>query len=373
MVRKIAVASHAATIDGKQYDGIGDALKESLSEVTNEFTFLRHSMDGLIGSELQYYKGRNEVTKRRLRVISSPAPLRYISEIIATVWRFTFQEKVDVYLGIDPLNALAGLILRSLRRVDSAIFYTADYSPTRFNSKIMDQVYHSIDKFCVKHADEVWSVSSRIVDVRRAMGLAEKKNIFVPNVPPLKYTNQRRGKYDEYELITLGIVDKQLDFIGVISAISTLSEKYPDISLTVVGNGPEEDNLKEFASQQGVADRVNFLGRLPFNEAQEKISHAGIGLALYTGVWGFNKYGDSTKCREFFSYGLPVLSTDTHSTVEEIEEFSAGIVVPVSADAYAAGIDKLFKKYSQYSKKSAALGKKYKGAREKELSRILKV
>ena len=98
MVRKIAVASHAATIDGKQYDGIGDTLKESLSEVTDEFTFLRHSMDGLIDSELQYYKGKSEATKRQLRVVSNPAPLRYISEIIATVWHFTFKEKVDIYL-----------------------------------------------------------------------------------------------------------------------------------------------------------------------------------------------------------------------------------------------------------------------------------
>jgi len=371
VVRKIAVASHAATIDGKQYDGIGDTLKESLSEVTDEFTFLRHSMDGLIDSELQYYKGKSEATKRQLRVVSNPAPLRYISEIIATVWHFTFKEKVDIYLGIDPLNALAGLILRSFGRVETAIFYTADYSPTRFNNKMMDRAYHSIDKFCVKHANEVWSVSSRIVGVRRTMGLPEERNIFVPNVPPLAYTNQKRGRYDKHKLITLGIVDRQLDFRGVMSAMHILSDKYPDISLTIVGNGPEEASLKKFASQQGVTDRVNFLGRLSFNEAQEKISHAGIGLALYTGVWGFNKYGDSTKCREFFSYGLPVLSTDTHSTVEEIEEFSAGIVVPVSVDAYVTGIEELFKKYSQYSKKSAALGEKHKGAREKELARLL--
>lgn len=36
-------------------------------------------------------------------------------------------------------------------------------------------MYHAIDLYCVRHADEVWSVSTRICEVRRKIGLAEEK------------------------------------------------------------------------------------------------------------------------------------------------------------------------------------------------------
>jgi len=371
MSHKIAFASHVATIDGKQYDGIGDALKESLSEVTSEYIFVRHSMDGFIDSEVQYHKNGQVLGTHKLAVVKKPSPMRYISELLATIWYFSFHESVDIYLGIDPLNALAGILLKRLRKVRKAVFYTADYSPSRFGNKIMDNIYHRIDRFCVKHADEVWSVSSRIVKIRKDMGLPDQKNILVPNVPPSRYKNIRKDKHNIHELITLGIIDKQLDFEGVIKALSILKKDYPDVSFTIIGNGPDEKRLKKLAYKLNLAETVHFLGRLPFGEAQERVSSAGVGLALYTGIWGFNEFGDSTKCREFFTYGLPVLSTDTHSTVEDIKKYEAGLVVGRSEKEYANAISRLFTNYKSYSKNALLVASQYEGAREKALRRLM--
>lgn len=370
-MRRIALASHVTTIDGKRYDGIGDAMKEALDSITSEYIFVRHSMDGLLSSEVQRYQAGSMKSSSKMGVIRKPSVVRYVSELIATVWHFTFNEKVDVYVGIDPLNAAAGVILKSLKRVDYAVFYTADYSPSRFNNKLLDAMYHGIDKFCVRKADEVWSVSSRIVSIREKMGLKKEKNILVPNVPPLKYAHKAKVKRNAHELITLGIIDKQLDFEGVFRAVKSLQDTYLDISLTIVGNGPEEKKLQKVSKDLGVEDRVHFTGRLPFNEAQERIAEAGVGLALYTGVWGFNEYGDSTKCREYFTYGVPVLSTNTHSTVEDIKQFNAGVITEKSPAAYVANITKLFEDYDTYSSNASELGRQYEGVREKELGRIL--
>ena len=371
MRHKVVFASHVATIEGKQYDGIGDALKESLDEVYDEYIFVRHSMDGLIDSEIQCYKKRQLLGIHKLAVIKKPSPLRYISELIATIWYFSFHESVGVYLGIDPLNALAGILLKRFHKAEKAIFYTADYSPSRFDNKILDNIYHQIDRFCVKHADEVWSVSSRIVKVRKEMGLSDQRNILVPNVPPSRYKKIRKNKHNIHELITLGIIDRQLDFEGIIRALGTIRKSYPDASLTIIGNGPDEKRLKRIAYELNLAQSVHFLGRLPFNEAQEKISSAGVGLALYTGIWGFNEFGDSTKCREFFTYGLPVLSTDTHSTVEDIKKYEAGLVVGMSEKECIDAIQKLFTKYKKYSKNALLVASQYEGAREKALKRFI--
>jgi len=371
-MKKIAVASHITLISGKQYDGVGNVFIKTLSSICDRYTFIRHSMDGLLGSEIHnYYLSKiDKITK--LKVISTLSPARYISEVISTVRYFSNKEKIDIYIGIDPLNGLAGVILRKIKKIDKAIFFTADYSDYRFKSRVMSKIYHLVDDYCVKNADEVWSVSSRIVEIRRKMGLSDDKNIFVPNVPPIEFNSFRNNKHDKYNLITYGIIDKQLDFEGTIRAVAKLVDKYPKISFTIIGNGPEEDYLKKLSKKLGVMDRIHFEGRQPLEKTLEAASKSGIGLALYTGAWGFNKYGDSTKCREYFHYGLPVLSTDAHSTVGDIKESGAGLIVGLSVDEYVSTIEKIIENYDEYSKKSLSLGQKYEGVHKKELLRILK-
>lgn len=370
-MKRIALASHVTLIGGKEYDGVGNVLIEELSSITEEFFTIRHSMDGYLPSEARLYKGGRVVRSENMHVIARPAPLRYILEVFKTVRYLSRKEKVNVYIGVDPLNTLSGIILKKFGKVDVVVFYTSDYSPKRFNNNLLDKIYHSVDTYCVKKADEVWSVSTRIVHIRKRMGLADKKNIFVPNVPPVAYNVFRDYNRDKFMLVTTGVIGRQLDYEGAIRAVAKLKYEYPKISLIIIGNGPEEGRLKELTKQLGVEKEIKFTGRLPLSETLKRISGAGVGLALYTGVWGFNYYGDSTKCREYFTYGLPVLSTDTHSTVEEIRESKAGIITELGVDSYVAAIKEILSNYDIYSKRSLTLGEKYKGIHKKELLRIL--
>jgi len=367
---KLAVASHVALVDGKQYDGIGNVLIETLEGLSENFMFVRHSMDGLLPSEVHQYNKKN-ITKKQLLVISRIGPLRYLTEFIATVFYFTFLKKIDIYVGIDPLNAVAGIFLKKIGRLDTAVFYTADYSVNRFTNSFLNKIYHKIDRYCVNYADQVWSVSSKIVKIRREMGLSDSKNIFLPNVPPIEYAKYRENKREKHTLITYGIIDKQLDFEGVIRAVSNLKEDIPDIKFVIVGNGPEESRLIKLAEELSVSDRIIFKGRQTLPKTLELASKSGVGLALYTGAWAFNTFGDSTKCREYFSYGLPVISSDTHSTVDEIKAFNAGIIVKLSQVDYENAIKKVISNYDTYSSHSLSLGKKYEGIHRKMIQELL--
>lgn len=371
MKKRLAFSSHVALIDGREWDGIGNVLLDTLPSICEEYTFVRHSMDGLLPSEVRQYERGSVKYRTDLYVYGKIAPLRYVSELLNTLFFFSFKKKVDVYVGIDPLNAIAGILLRKLGRVEKAVFYTPDYSPHRFTNKLLNGVYHWIDRYCVQHADEVWSVSTKIVAVRKSMGLPAKKNILLPNVPPVEYNGFRKNKHDKYNLITYGLISTQLDFEGAIRAVAILKDTMPKISFTIIGNGPEEGRLKKLAARLKVADRVHFKGRLHLRETLELASRAGIGLALYTGEWGFNQFGDSTKCREYFNYGLPVISTNTHSTVDEIRESSSGIIVEKSIAAYIHAIETITQEYSTYSRASSELGTKYEGAHKKELLRLI--
>ena len=368
---RLAFASHVATIGDKQYDGIGNSLKETMPDVIGEYVYVRHSMDGLIRSEIQMYKNNKVENIIDLKVVRRPGPLRYISEVVVTVGYFS-KYPVDVFIGIDPLNALAGVILKKRKKIKKVIFYTPDYSPKRFGNALINWVYHRIDKYCVKHADEVWSVSQKIVAIRKDMGLDDEKNKFLPNVPPLKYQKYNNNKHNKHQLITTGIIDTQMDFEGAIRAIALLRDRYPDVSLTVVGNGPAEEGLKKLAQDIGVADVVHFVGRKTLPETLELVSKSGVGLALYTGTWEFNEYGDSTKCREYGSYGLPIISTKHHATVQEIINSGAGIIVEQEVNDYARAIKAIFKDYDNVSDKSRLWGEKHAGMHAKLIGDALK-
>ena len=74
--------------------------------------------------------------------------------------------RYDVYIGVDPLNCLSGLVLRSLGLVKCVIFYSIDFTPKRFPQKLVNDLYHAIESFCVRFADIRWDISPRIAEGR---------------------------------------------------------------------------------------------------------------------------------------------------------------------------------------------------------------
>lgn len=369
----IITTSHATLKDGNIFEAPANTIWETLAREKKNFIFLRHSMDGNMPSELYIYKNGKISKKNKIWSLAKPAPLRYISQIVSTLYIFFFwREKKEklTFIGIDPLNAFVGIVLKKINRVEKTIFYTTDYSNKRFTNEFMNWIYHLIDKICVKYADEVWNVSTRIFKIRSKMGIKKTKNILLPNMPSNEYKTFIKNRKNIYHLVTLGVVDDQLDFIGIFQAIEHLKIKYPKILLKIIGIGPKLDRYKEYIKDHKTEKQIKFLGYLKHEKALEEISKSGVGLALYSGLWNFNYYGDSMKCREYFCFGLPVLTTDTHSTVEEIRKYQAGIVTKAKSDEYIKALEKIFQNYYQYEENSFSLRDKYQDIHKRLLMQI---
>ncbi len=370
----LTIVAHATTEKGKIYEAPANTLVETLKSQGKDFTYIRHSIDGKIKSTAYIYKNGGVVEKNVPMVISKPAPLRYVTEILGTIYYFLRNRKQAekvYYIGLDPLNALTGLVLKKLGLVKKVVFYTADYTKKRFTNRMLNNIYLTVDSFCVRNADEVWSVSSRIVDVRKQMGLNDTKNIFLPNVPSPEYKQFLGNQKNKFHLVTLGIVSEQMDYIGIFDAVKDLKNKYPELLLKIIGSGPKEEEYKKYVETHLPKGCVLFMGYLTHNVALEEISKSGVGLALYNGKWDFNYYGDSMKCREYFCYGLPAITTDTHSTVMEIATSGAGVVCAMGKEEYKKAIEQILNDYQMYSERSKRLSALYQGLHEKLLNSLL--
>jgi glycosyltransferase involved in cell wall biosynthesis len=62
----------------------------------------------------------------------------------------------------------------------------------------------------------------------------------------------------------------------VVRALWLLREPYPELRYLVIGDGPERARLERLAGELGVADRVDFAGQLPHEEALEAARAAHI-------------------------------------------------------------------------------------------------
>lgn len=120
----------------------------------------------------------------------------------------------------------------------------------------------------------------------------------------------------------------------VIGAIASL----PDVTLLIVGSGPERARLQQQALRLGVASRVRFLGAVPHEQMPEIYNQAD-ALALASANEGMpNVVLESLAC------GTRVVATDVGGVGEVMNSPSAGLLVQErSSEAFRDAIARVFR------------------------------
>ncbi|MGB4076501.1 MAG: glycosyltransferase family 4 protein [Minisyncoccia bacterium] len=153
--------------------------------------------------------------------------------------------------------------------------------------------------------------------------------------PPSSYARPNDVPPGPYLICVARLVPwKGMD--GVIRALKRLRETRPELSLVIVGEGPEETRLKALARDEGLTDAVVFVGRKPQGEAPAYLLHAE-AFILNTGYEGF-----SHLILEAFTLSVPVITTPIGGNTEQVEEGISGLLVPFQDDAaLAAAVERL--------------------------------
>lgn len=316
----------------------------------------------------EVFNGSKGITQEFGSRLKFPLPIKSFVESLETII-FLARDKPDLVIAIDPLNAFAALIAKKLGISGKVVFYTADYTPFRFSNKFLNWLYHAIDGFCIKNADSVWNVSTRIVERRREQGVPEEKNLYVPNAPSFKVSRRLSPqKVDRYNLMMITGITHSPAFSMVIEALSELIDKHPKIKLSLIGAGPYEEELKRKVANSLLRGHVEFLGQLDHETLLKTLPKGGLGLVVYTSDYSWINYGDSMKAREYLLSGLPTIITDVVSTADDIQKYNAGIVVKPDKKEIAIAIDKLIKDHDFWKE---CRGNAIRLARDFDMDKIL--
>jgi len=328
----ILIASHVVFLRGNEVHGPGHSISQYLLMNKIPHGFIKHSLYNTDRSRIEHKSIKKETGREsRLPRTGVFRYFQYLWELFTTLHYVVRHQKVNVFIGIDPLNALAGIIARFLGKVDTLVFYTADYAYERFENTLLNYIYHALDKFAYSRADYVWNVSSRITSIRSKQGVPDEKNRFIPNAPILKLMKKAsHGKKAPTSLVLIANFTPAIRYDAVVHAAKKLVRTFPNLHVSFIGSGEREEAIKKLVAKNGLAKHFTFHGYQPHDKAVEILGQHQIGLALYDNKWPWTAFGDSLKAREYLALGLPVIINDHISTADDIETFKAGYSIKLT-------------------------------------------
>lgn len=357
-MNKVIISVHSFfTKEGKDIYGTGYAIADFLKERKIPYIFIKHPIYGGFPTKIE----NSSIVRKKVNNL--PLPFRVFQEFKITDNVICHEQPIDLFIGIDPVNALYGIIAKKRGKVKRVIFYTADYAIKRFNNPLMNVFYHFVDNLAIKYADEVWNVSTRITELRKKQGTADSRNFFVPN--SASFQKIKRLDYrqiNKHELVLVSTISKSIDFYLIFNVIRNLEKKYKDINIKIIGPGEWKKEFGEYVEKLGINKHVKFFGSIERSNLLTIIKKSAIGLAIYNNKNSWTYFADSMKARDYLACGLPVIITNVLSTADDIKKGKAGFVVGYEEKELTRVLDNIFqneKKYKTLRENAIKLAKKF--------------
>lgn len=152
---------------------------------------------------------------------------------------------------------------------------------------------------------------------------------FARTTQSVKDARQALGIPDDR--VAVGIVGRIAPEKGhhiLLQAAQTLGDRYP-MQYVVIGNGPDEAQMRQSAQQMGLADRVLFTG------FRDDVNNAMSALDIVTVPSTWNE-PCSAVVQQAMALSKPVIGTSVGGTPEMVRDGQSGLLVPPSDPAALA-------------------------------------
>lgn len=301
--------------------------------------------------------------------ITGPQAIFYILDPIFTFY-FLMRAKssFDLCVALDNLNTVSVLPFKKLGIIKKLIFYTIDFTPKRFENKLLNLFYHLFDRIACYTSDVIWVTSKRAIEGRIKNGINEKKSapsIILPLGAKLDRINMLPiQKINKYQIAFVGHLIEKQGLQIVLKSLPYIIDKIPKVKLVIIGRGEYEKKLKFLTKELKIAECVEFKGFVKDHKIVEKIlCNSRIGVAPYQPFKeSYTFYGDPNKPKLYLACGLPIVITNVPEFASIIGEKKAGFVVDYTVESISGAILTLLSNdslYKTYRKNAISLSKEF--------------
>ena len=190
------------------------------------------------------------------------------------------------------------------------------------------------EKLMVRLTDKIITVSDKTKDDLRKIKSSEKA-VVIPNGIDLAEINQIKPSPAKSDIIFVGRLIKEKKADLLIKSLVRVKDNFPDVKCTIIGEGPEKENLEKLSDQSGLKDDVSFTGFL--EDYQDVIAHMKSSKVL---VLPSVREGFGMVVLEANACGLPVVVVDhpMNAAKDLIIPGENGFIAEVSENSLAGKI-----------------------------------
>lgn len=269
-----------------------------------------------------------------VRIPSVGFLLGYVAFALAFVWR-CLRDRPDLIHAHDYYMAAPGLIasrLTGARLVYDAHELILSDPETPLKSPLL-RLFAAIERVVAPRAECVIAANQERASLMEAQYRLARAPVVVQNIPVAEGKEHRktyRTRREGYVLVYQGVILLRRGLARILDALPLLA---PDISLLVVGGGPDEERLASEIRSRGLGDRVQQLGRVPRTELKGILEKCDAGLLTYSYDSLNDLFCAPNKVFEYAQAGLPVLATDQEPLRRLVEGYGLGELIPRNAGA----------------------------------------
>ena len=212
----------------------------------------------------------------------------------------------------------------------------------------------------LNNVDHVISNSEYTKNLAINCGITQNKiTVINPGIEPVKELNEKSIKKSENllkdkspRLITVSRLDKRKNHEKIIMTLRNLKQIYPDIIYTCVGDGDEEENLKQLVKELDLDEQVLFLKKISQDLKNALVAKSNI-FVMPSIVHKKSVEGFGIAFIEAALYGIPSIGGKDGGASDAIEHQKNGLICDGnSLDEIYSSINDLLsnKKYLEYGK-----------------------
>jgi 1,2-diacylglycerol 3-alpha-glucosyltransferase len=187
--------------------------------------------------------------------------------------------------------------------------------------------------------------------LHRSYGLKEKVSVIPTGIDLSPYRKadgeiirDRRGWNGDRVMISVGRLAQEKNWPVLLEAAAFVLEDQSDLRVVILGDGPDRDELEEYTRELGIEEKVEFVGKVPFEEIPSYLKAADFfGFSSFTETQGLVSL-------EALAAGLPVVAVNASGTRDVVEDNRTGILTDNSSEALASGIRQLLEDKSLYDR-----------------------
>lgn len=211
------------------------------------------------------------------------------------------------------------------------------------------------EQLMVRLTDKIITVSEKtksdLWDIKR-----HQEVVVIPNGIDLEEINHIEPSSSKSDIIFVGRLIKEKKADLLIKSLTTVKKTYPDIICTIIGEGPEKDQLKKLTNELDLKGNLEFTGFL--EDYQDVIAHMKSSKVL---VLPSVREGFGMVVLEANACGVPVVVVDhpMNAAKDLVKEGENGYIADLLVDSISNKIVEAIKSKEKLVKSSKEFAKDY--------------